>query len=72
MIINFIIIPGGMYVSEVIEKDTKIKSLISVSIMVESVFADLCSTDVFRELGILKNKEYTIFLFAKKIVLKVF
>ncbi|MCK9427999.1 MAG: DJ-1/PfpI family protein [Acholeplasmataceae bacterium] len=64
---QFIIIPGGMYVSEVIEKDTKIKSLISgFHNGGKGVFA-ICAAPMFLgELGILKNKEYTIFPSCEK------
>lgn len=59
---SFLVLPGGKYVSLTIEKDKTIKELIKeFNKQNKDIFA-ICAAPMFLgELGLLKNKEYTIF-----------
>ncbi len=60
---DFLIIPGGKYVSEVLNiSDNNIKNLIMEFHKNNKVIAAICAAPMFLgELGLLEGKEYTIF-----------
>lgn len=60
---EFLIIPGGKYVSEVLNiSDNNIKNLIKEFYERNKVIAAICAAPMFLgELGLLEGKEYTIF-----------
>lgn len=59
---QFLVIPGGKYVSFIIDSDTYIKSLIQSFARDKKMIAAICAGPRFLgELGLLENKHYTIF-----------
>lgn len=59
---QFLIIPGGKYVSMIIEKETYIKTLIKAFDKSNKMIAAICAGPRFLgDLGLLENKHYTIF-----------
>ncbi|NMA05719.1 MAG: DJ-1/PfpI family protein [Acholeplasmataceae bacterium] len=65
---DFLIIPGGKYVSEVLNiNDNNIKNLIMEFHKNNKVIAAICAAPMFLgELGLLEGKEYTIFPSCEK------
>lgn len=59
---EFLIIPGGKYVLEVLETDVSIKNLIKEFHQHNKLIGAICAGPMFLgELGLLENKQYTIF-----------
>ena len=59
---QFLVIPGGKYVSLILEKDTYIKSLVAHFHLEQKMLAAICAGPRFLgEMGALKNKHYTMY-----------
>lgn len=59
---QFLVIPGGRYVSLIMEKDTYIKSLVAHFHLEQKMLAAICAGPRFLgEMGVLKNKQYTMY-----------
>ncbi len=59
---GFLVIPGGKYVAMIIESDTRIKSLAKIFETEDKMIAAICAGPRFLgEMGILENKQYTIY-----------
>ena len=59
---DFLVVPGGMYVSREIKEDKIIKPLIKRFANKNKLVAAICAAPMFLgDLGLLKNKNYTIF-----------
>ncbi len=59
---DFLVVPGGKYVSMIIDQDTYIKSTVKAFEMDQKLVCAICAGPRFLgAMGILKNKHYTIY-----------
>lgn len=59
---DFLIVPGGKYVAQIIDQDTYIKSTVKAFEMNQKLICAICAGPRFLgTMGVLKNKHYTIY-----------